>query len=467
MATHVCERCGGAFPRKSNLTSHMNRKSPCKVPTQLIQQQVNQALLNVAPELAVVTAEFREPSVKFHTSISKEDRQDQGIFFTPKKVRDLLFEELAKLGVKPKKILEPSFGTGEFLLDAKRIYPQAEIHGVEKNADLFNSLKLPGTTLVNADFMDWNGIVDLVLGNPPFFVMDAGKSNKEKKIFKQKYAECMTGGRNIYVAFLHKCLKEHLTDDGYLAFILPTSLFNCVYYEPMRKYIAEKTTVHCLKIIAKPGFHDTLQDVVLLILQKKKSHDNFILKTTNGNTYLTPFYKELRELLKGTTTIENLNLGAKTGDVVWNQVKDQLRNEGVLLIYSNNIQNGKLVTGNINAGKEGEKKQYIKENFCRKEPTGDKEPIAVPPLTGKTILVNRGYGNNGNNYSFNFVTVDLQKYYAENHVNVIYPKTTAHADNLKRVEKSFNDERTSLFIKWFVGNGALSARELQCVVPIF
>jgi len=439
----------------------MNRKTPCKVPTQLIQQQVNQALIQVAPELAVATAEFREPSVKFHTSISKEDRQDQGIFFTPKKVRDLLFEELKTLGVQPKKILEPSFGTGEFLLDAKRIYPQAEIHGVEKNTDLFKSLKLPGTNLVNADFLDWTGSVDLVIGNPPFFVMDAGKGNKEKKIFKQKYAECMTGGRNIYVAFLHKCLNEHLTDDGYLAFILPTSLFNCVYYEPMRKYIAKKTTVHCLKIIAKPGFHDTLQDVILLILQKKKSHDNFILKTTNGSTYLTPFYKELRELLKGTTTIENLHLRAKTGDVVWNQVKDQLRNEGVLLIYSNNIQNGKLVTGNINAGKKGEKKQYIKENFCRKE------QIAVPPLTGKTILVNRGYGNNGNNYSFNFVTVDLQKYYAENHVNVIYPMTTAHADNLKRVEKSFNDERTSQFIKWFVGNGALSAKELQRVVPIF
>ena len=70
MATHVCERCGGTFPRKSGLTSHMNRKTPCKVPTQLIQQQVNQALIQVAPELAVATAEFREPSVKFHTSIS-------------------------------------------------------------------------------------------------------------------------------------------------------------------------------------------------------------------------------------------------------------------------------------------------------------------------------------------------------------------------------------------------------------
>jgi len=222
-----------------------------------------------------------------------------------------------------------------------------------------------------------------------------------------------------------------------------------------------------LKIIEKPGFHDTLQDVVLLVLQKKKSHDNFILKTTNGSSYLTPFYKELRELLKSTTTIENLHLGVKTGDVVWNQVKDQLRDEGILLIYSNNIQDGKLVTGNISSGKEGKKKQYIKENFCRKEATGDKEPKGVPPLIGKTILVNRGYGNNGNSYAFNFLTVDLPKYYAENHVNVIYPKTTAHADNLTRVEKSFNDERTSQFIKWFVGNGALSARELQCVVPIF
>jgi len=467
MASYVCERCGVTFPRKSGLTSHMNRKNICKIPMQLIQQQVNQVLVQVAPELSIPTTEFREVSMKFNRSLNKEDRQDQGIFFTPKKVRDLLFEELAKLGVKPKKILEPSFGTGEFLLDAKRIYPQAEIHGVEKNADLFNSLKLIGTSLKNEDFLDWTGTVDLVVGNPPFFVMDSGKSTKEKKVFQQKYAECMTGGRNIYIAFLHKCLKEHLSEDGYLAFILPTSLFNCVYYEPMRKYIAEKTTIHCLKIIEKPGFHDTLQDVVLLVLQKKKSHDNFILKTTNGNTYLTPFYKELRELLKGTTTIENLHLGVKTGDVVWNQIKSQLRDEGVLLIYSNNIQDGKLITGNISAGKEGKKKQYIKENFCRKETTGDKESKGVPPLTGKTILVNRGYGNNGNSYAFNFVTVDMQKYYAENHVNVVYPKPTAHSDNLTRVQKSFNDERTSQFIRWFVGNGALSARELQCVVPIF
>ena len=84
--------------------------------------------------------EFREVSEKFHSSMSKEVRLDQGIFFTPKKVRNLLFEKLSELGVEPRIILEPSFGSGEFLLDAKRLYPDAKLLGVEKNEELFKSI---------------------------------------------------------------------------------------------------------------------------------------------------------------------------------------------------------------------------------------------------------------------------------------------------------------------------------------
>jgi hypothetical protein len=202
---------------------------------------------------------------------------------------------------------------------------------------------------------------------------------------------------------------------------------------------------------------------MLLILQKKKTNNNFILTTPNGNLYITPKYNELSVLLKGTTNLEALGLAVKTGSVVWNQVKDQLVNDGIVLIYANNIHEGQLHIGRV----DGEtKKQYIKENFVKKH-YEDKEDLCVAPLTGPAILVNRGYGNSGSNYAFNFVKIDMEKYYVENHVNVIYAKSKTAEKMLDRVVKSFQDPRTAQFIEWFVGNGALSAKELEQVLPIF
>ena len=450
MPSHACQRCGKEFARKTGVTAHMKRKNPCKPPTALVQKQVNEVLVKVAPHLEVPVAEFRDVSKKFHETLSKDQRQEEGIFFTPKKVREVLFEALNALKIKPQTILEPSFGSGEFLLDARRLYPDATVTGVEKNKTLFDSLKQ--SNLFCADFMKWKGEpVDLIIGNPPYFVI------------KEKNPLCMTGRPNIFVAFLYKCLTEHLKEDGFLAFILPTSLMNCSYYQPMRKYIAEHTTVHAATLLTKAGFYDTTQETMLLILQKKKTNDNFILTTPNGNLYITPKYNELRALLKETTNLEALGLAVKTGSVVWNQVKDQLVNDGIVLIYANNIHEGQLHIGRV----DGEtKKQYIKDNFVKKH-YEDKEDLCVAPLSGPAILVNRGYGNSGSNYAFNFVKIDMEKYYVENHVNVIYAKSENAEKMLDRVVKSFQDTRTAQFIEWFVGNGALSAKELEQVLPIF
>ncbi len=140
MSQLTCSICGKEFTKKIGLQKHKERKTPCKVPINLIQANVHQAFKDAGvSHLEVPTTEFRETSKKFNSSLSKEERSQQGIFFTPKKARDVLFSKLAELGVKPKNILEPSFGTGEFLLDARRIYPEANILGVEKNEALFNS----------------------------------------------------------------------------------------------------------------------------------------------------------------------------------------------------------------------------------------------------------------------------------------------------------------------------------------
>jgi adenine-specific DNA-methyltransferase len=154
-------------------------------------------------------------------------------------------------------------------------------------------------------------------------------------------------------------------------------------------------------------------------------------------------------MTKDTKTLADLGLGVKTGNIVWNQIKDQLSSEkGTLLIYSSNIKEGELVLHQLG----GQKKQYV-ESTCTK-----------PTLSGPLILVERGYGNS---YRFNSIRVELKDFYAENHINVIYPTSSEVSKNLDVVLKSFKDERTPQFIKWFIGNGAISATDLETLIPIF
>lgn len=444
MSDPFCKTCGKTFTRKAALEKHEQRKNPCKAPTQLLEATVAAAVARAGvPHLEIPTTEFREVSKSFHVKLSKEQRQEEGIFFTPKKVRDLLFDTLDRLDVKPQRILEPSFGTGEFLLDAKRRFSQAEIVGVEKNTELATSFKCPGVSTENIDFLSWQGTADCIIGNPPYFVLDS------KSVEKEEWSQAFTGRPNIYVMFLLKCLKDHLTPDGTLAFILPTSLCNCSYYQPMRDFIQKYTTVRHLEYLDKPGFYETMQPTMLLVLQKKKINDEFLFRAPNQQVYITPFSKELTELTKTAKTLGSLGLSVKTGNVVWNQVKKNLTSDtGTLLIYSSNIKDNTLVLNNLRGD---EKKQYVKD-------------LTKPTISGPVLLVERGYGNA---FHFNGVLTDLQDFYAENHLNVVYPKTPQAASNLSKVLKSFQDKRTQEFVRLFVGNGMMSASELESLLPVF
>lgn len=386
-------------------------------------------------------SQFTAFSQQMNKEISKNDRKKQGIYFTPKKARDRLFEILDKLKLSPKTILEPSFGSGEFLEDLNRNYPDSRIQAVEKNEILFDGY-VENTDIdadyINEDFLQYKGEkTDLIVGNPPYFVT------------KLKNKECMSGRGNIFVLFLYKCLKEHLQDGGVLAFVLSTSLYNCSYYERCRRYISENTTIlHVENLDA--NYFGTSQDTMLLVLRKGKPENDNFLFYRGGNVYISPYYKELRKLVKNSTTLSVLGFNAKTGSVTWNENKSKLTDNpksGNLLIYSSNIKEGKLVLGGLG----GLKKQYI--NI-------DKELVRGP-----AILVARGYGNS---YKFEYLVIkEEMKFYGENHVNVITPEGNLCKDTMEMIETSFGSEKTQEFIKYFIGNGSLSRTELVDIFPIF
>lgn len=377
---------------------------------------------------------FRDVSVTLTKSLTKETKQEEGIFFTPKEARDVVFDVLDTYKVKPKSILEPSFGSGEFIEDAYTKYPCAKITGVELNTTLFHSLDRPN--LHNIDFLTYSGKHDLILGNPPYFVIPKTENT----------ALCQTGRPNMFVQFLYKCIHEHLTAKGYLGFVLPTSFFNCLYYEPMRRYLFQYTTILSAKIL-ECKYLDTAQYTFALVLQKGKRNDDFLV-TVGGHVYLTPFYRELSALCVGSKSLSELGYSVKTGDVVWNQEKEKLSDTGTLLIHSSNFSKGVLTLGNLKAPK----KQYI-VGFNR------------TALSGKTILINRGYGNT--TYKLVSVLANYPSYYAENHVNVLTPTTTEALSIIEKVYASLCDPRTAQFIHHFVGNGALSKTEIERCLPIW
>jgi adenine-specific DNA-methyltransferase len=379
--------------------------------------------------------QFSSNSLEFNTSLSKLVRQENGIFFTPKNARDRLFDCLRSKNIRPKTILEPSFGSGEFLEDAYKIYPSATVFGVEKNTAMFNSVKQTGR-LFNMDFLDYNADrVDLIIGNPPYFPV------------KIKKPECMVGRGNIYILFLYKCLTEHLKEDGILAFVLPTSLYNSGYYEPCRKYIATNTTIVHLEEL-DVSYYDTTQRTILLVIKNCVSVRKPYIFKKNTNVYITPFYKELKQLTKSATNLQSMGFGVKTGEVVWNQEKDKLADDGDLIIYTTNIVDKKIVLNNLNKNK----KQYIR---------GFKND----PMVGPAILVSRGYGNL---YRFSYAVIKEEiAFHGENHINVIYPVTPEAKGHIEIVRKSFDNPKTTQFIKYFIGNGAISKTEIETILPIW
>jgi hypothetical protein len=392
---------------------------------------------------------FRETSRAFNASIDKQTRLDQGIFFTPKKARDALFEQLRLIGVNPETILEPSFGTGEFVLDALVNFPKAGIYCVEKNVDLYNSFitnRFVGVAHYNADFLEWRTEkkVDLIIGNPPYFVIPKDKRHTTMM---------MTGRPNIYILFLYKCLTEHLMPGGVLAFIVPTSIYNCSYYQPMRDYIHTHCEVLYVETLDKPGFFETGQETALLIIRNTPptTKSKYMYQSKTGKTFISPYAEELYRLTENTETLASLGIGVKTGSIVWNQIPDNMADQGTLLIHASNISNSELKLDNIST--KTKKRQYVTD-------------IDKPTIDGPVILTDRGYGNK---FKLNAVLVNLTGFYAENHINVIYHKTPDHrtGEILARVLASFQDERTARFIQLFIGNGSMSATDLETIIPIF
>lgn len=130
----------------------------------------------------------------------------------------------------PKTILDVGTGTGLIALMLAQRFPTAKIEALEIDRNAAeqakqNVIRSPFHERVNihhSDFFEWNNAqkFDLVVCNPPFYATAHPAKSVERSIARH--------GQKFQIReFLNK-LSAHLTEDGTLAMILPTSVFESI-----------------------------------------------------------------------------------------------------------------------------------------------------------------------------------------------------------------------------------------------
>ena len=408
--------------------------------------------------------------------LDKSTKKQEGIYFTPSNLVSETLQHLLPyfqetMLPRQMRVLEPSCGSGEFIQAIQETdwWNKVEhISAVEKNNHIVEEISkqtwFKDLDFYHGDFLEsvFPPCFHLVIGNPPYFVLKKDQVDKS-------YLPWVEGRPNIFTLFILKSLQL-LQPNGILAFVLPKSFLNCAYYQKIRDTLVEQCDIlEILETSQDTKFLETAQPTVVIIARKlaidakkqtTKQESEWVCRFgVEQKLILTTQKQTLLHLLEGSTTLSQLGYRVSVGNVVWNQVKPLLTDDAsqIRLIYSGDIQDGKVVQSKF---KNTAKKNYLSQS--------NKTPYQQPVL-----LVNRGYGMGKYQFQHAIVGDEITNYLVENHVMVIEKmepidkSSPVSKVNYTDIQTSFQNPKTSQFIKLFFGNNAVNAQELAHILPIY
>ena len=430
---------------------------------------------------------FDTLSISITSQLTKVEKKTNGIYFTSNNIIlpsiKFIKDYITKNNLIIKNILEPSCGSCQFINTIKDSLKYNMIYGIELNNIIFNNIKNiynknNKIKLINTDFLSFISDIryDLIIGNPPYFVLYKPKPVKKPidmtdKILTEKYTEYIKnknkykeevlkykeyydGRVNIYIIFIIKSL-ELLNNNGLFAFVLPKNFLNCLYYNKLRKHINKNYKILNIIDHSSDKYIDTEQNTCMCILQKCKGDNSLYIYEKNENIVFNTLLniKKIKEYYIDSKTLDELEFNVCVGKLVWNQHKPILTNDKTKtrLIYNSNIVNKKLEFVDF--------KDSNKLNFIDK-----------PGQNGPILVVNRGYGKG--EYKFSYCLIDIkEEYLIENHLICIQSKNKMNNVKLikkyKKIIKSFENKKTEDFVKLYFENNAINTSELQYILPIY
>lgn len=226
----------------------------------------------MSPTLQAPLFEDHCPVHQAHESLAHASTVDErGAIYTRKEVVDCMLDWVgytSDKNLKSVRILEPSCGSGEFLLATiERLLKSCEkkvkakelsgcIRAVELHKSSFDHAtrcvkellgrfgysakdqeELCASWLVHGDFLlaNLSGSFDIVIGNPPYVrqeLIPAALLSEYKKRFTTLYDRA-----DLYVLFIERSL-ELLSDNGQLCFICADRWMKNKYGQPLRQYVS-------------------------------------------------------------------------------------------------------------------------------------------------------------------------------------------------------------------------------------
>ena len=264
-------------------------------------------------------------------------------FYTPEVVPKTLYSVLAAQGIQPKRLYEPSAGSGVFISEAVTIFPELEqITAVEKDrltglvlSAINSSLSVKTDTHIigfeEAPIKD-NGSYDLVVSNIPF---------GNFSVYDESFPDKELSGK-IHNYFFVKGLDK-LAEGGLMAFISTDAFLNSPSNQTARQYLLERADFVSLTVMPDNLMKDTGNTEAsshLLIVQKHKTqeqlsdseqllNDTVELKNEFGSYHQNLYLFNHKEAIIGNQIKPGKNQYGQAHETVWqdgdiNKIRDSL-----------------------------------------------------------------------------------------------------------------------------------------------
>ena len=263
-----------------------------------------------------------------HLRINQTEQKLRGGYYTPQNVANYVAEWVVSQNKPCLELLEPSCGDGVFIKALSKVTDGAfhisahELFSSEaqKVAKICADLNLEHKVRCG-DFLEWANsqiadgkmLFDGIIGNPPFiryqYIEDHFQDTAEQcfKLLGQKFSKLT----NAWIVFVFASVAL-LKAGGRLGMVIPTEIISIIQAKPLRDFLVKSCNMMFIISPKEIIFKDTLQGVVLLMVEKKSNpdvHDALIAHKQVDFESLTS--EPIAELIKGQKFIPAESLGDK------------------------------------------------------------------------------------------------------------------------------------------------------------
>lgn len=280
--------------------------------------------------------------------------EERGAIFTRSEVVEFILDLVGYTPDKPlhtERLLEPSFGGGDFLLAAvARLLSAAKtdeavsltaltgaIRAVEVHQATFAATRarlavllqeaglspaeaetLCATWLVSDDFLlaEIDGLFDYVIGNPPY-VRQELLSDVLIGEYRRRYATVYDRA-DIYIPFIERSLQL-LSDGGALGFICADRWMKNRYGGPLRRLVADRYHLRAyIDMVDTPAFHsDVIAYPAIFVIANERGNVTRLAKRPDIDArYLTELAQQITRTTTPDATVTEVSVVA-AGDDPW------------------------------------------------------------------------------------------------------------------------------------------------------